>query len=112
MPAEFPQVTRAADRRPRYRPGRLVSGIRLQSRVSDQQIDLADLETCHLDIEGEVKLGELAQLLAKKLFVQVAISVSRLSAIAKARAWAGFKCSRLIVGTSERPSSRAARSRP
>src|ERR1700693_6551545 len=69
MPAEFPQVTRAADRRPRYRPGRLASGIRLQSRLSDQQIDLADLETCHLDIEGEIELGELAQLLAKKLFV-------------------------------------------
>jgi hypothetical protein len=43
----------------------------LWSGALDPQIDLADLETGHIEAEVELKLGELAQLLGEKAVVPV-----------------------------------------
>jgi hypothetical protein len=66
---QLPEVTRPAYCRPRFRRGYLVIGISLRSGALDPQIDLADLETGHLEAEVELELGELAQLLGEKPFV-------------------------------------------
>ncbi len=69
MRPQLPEVARAAYRWSRLRPGYLIIGISLRSRAFDQQIDLADLETHHLEVESEVEFGKLTQLLAEKLFI-------------------------------------------
>src|ERR1700719_1001731 len=66
---ELPKIPGVAYRRPRLRLGYLVIGISLRSSILDQQIDLADLEACHLEAEIKVHRRELTQLLTEKLVV-------------------------------------------
>src|SRR5882757_6455955 len=63
---ELPKIPRPAYRRPRFRRGYLVIGISLRSGALDPQINLADLETGHIEAEIKVHLRELTQLLTEK----------------------------------------------
>jgi hypothetical protein len=90
MAAEEPQIPDLADRRLGRDLGHGISRVViLLGHVierGDPQIDLGHLEAG--DLEAEIEPEEREVLEASTRSSQVAISVSLLSAIAKARAWA------------------------